>query len=125
MSSRRTEYKKGTLEAEDIIRLEAVPTWGWDPRADHFEENFQVLAKFVAREGHARVSQSHLEDGVRLGSWVSSRRVAYRKPKLEPEYIAHYQYLAITIRPRSAAYDGHGRSFGDNPSHFSRGTLYQ
>src|SRR5262249_53721222 len=32
------------------------------------------LVRFVEREGHARVPQAHVEDGYRLGQWVSHQR---------------------------------------------------
>jgi len=73
--------------------LEALPRWSWDPFADRFEENFRVLEQFVEREGHARVPDSHVEDGVRLGNWVGTRRSDYRNGKREPEHVARLEAL--------------------------------
>ena len=93
VTHQRAKYRKGKLEPEYIARLAALPGWSWDPFADRFEENVRVLMRFVEREGHARVPAGHAEDGVRLGSWVGTRRSDYRKGKLEPEYIARLAAL--------------------------------
>ena len=50
-----------------IARLEALPGWTWDVLADRWEEHFAALLRYTEREGHARVPDSHLEDGLKLG----------------------------------------------------------
>lgn len=37
-------------------------------------EKYRLLCDFAAREGHARIPQSHVEDGVKLGTWVQAQR---------------------------------------------------
>ncbi len=39
-----------------------------------WEERYQLLLQFVAREGHCRVPARHEESGFRLGKWVASQR---------------------------------------------------
>ncbi len=39
-----------------------------------WDSYYRCLRVFVAREGHAKVPQHHVEDGVRLGQWVSHQR---------------------------------------------------
>ena len=39
-----------------------------------WKENFEYLKKFVEREGHARVTRNHREDGFNLGYWVGNMR---------------------------------------------------
>ena len=59
--------------------LQALPGWSWDPYTDRWEKAYSVLAKFVEREGNARVHKEHVEDGVRLGEWVIDQRVKRNK----------------------------------------------
>lgn len=63
-----------TMSGERRALLEALPGWSWDPRADRWERAYAVLATFAKREGHARVSNSHIENGVSLGKWVTRQR---------------------------------------------------
>ncbi len=55
--------------------LEALPGWSWTPTTDAWERSYGFLKAFVEREGHARVPNGHLEDGFRLGQWVTDQRV--------------------------------------------------
>ena len=47
-----------------------------------WECSLAALRSFVAREGHALVPQSHVEDGRRLGQWVAAQRQARRRGDL-------------------------------------------
>ena len=67
--------------------LWSFPGWTWDLAAYQFQESLSALRAFIAREGHARVPKDHVEDGVRLGAWVSRRRTEYRRKKLGREHI--------------------------------------
>ena len=48
-----------------------------------WEEGFAHLAKFVEREGHARVSAGHRENEFNLGRWVSKQRTHFREGSLD------------------------------------------
>jgi len=49
-------------------------------------DGFAALRRFVARTGHARVLQDHVEeDGYRLGQWVNVQRLFYGRGKLSRE----------------------------------------
>ena len=70
----RTARGKGTLDAARRARLEALGV-AWDrgeatkgkSQFERFERNFELLAAFNAREGHADVPAKHLEQGMKLG----------------------------------------------------------
>ena len=51
----------------------------WQHKTEIFEKNVALLKQFILREGHAKVTFNHLEDGARLGSWV----VAIRSSRLK------------------------------------------
>ena len=42
--------------------------------SEEWETGFSALKKFLIREGHCRVPQSHIADGYRLGQWVNYQR---------------------------------------------------
>jgi superfamily II DNA or RNA helicase len=67
-------HRKGKLSSERQCSLEKLPGWTWTPSEDDWEERYALLEQFVAREGHARVPQKHVEQGIRLGIWVSVQR---------------------------------------------------
>jgi hypothetical protein len=79
--TQRTE--RGTLSQERVELLEALPGWAWSVSEGAWMEKYALAQKFAAREGHARIPQSHNEDGVALGSWVGVQR--YAREKLTPE----------------------------------------
>ena len=48
----------------------------WDAVAALWEAGFAALAQFKEREGNCLVPQQHLEDGLKLGTWVGAQRMA-------------------------------------------------
>lgn len=56
-------------------RLESLPGWSWDFRADNWEAGFVQLKEFVNREGHAIVPLDFTAaNGHKLGLWVANQR---------------------------------------------------
>ena len=45
-------------------------------------EAYELLLRYVEREGHARMSTSHREGGYGLGGWAYAQRKAYRRGTL-------------------------------------------
>ena len=73
VNTQRDFRVKGRLDADRQRRLEGVPGWSWDPRADQWEEGFSHLARYAKRTGDARVPASYTLDGYKLGVWVSTQ----------------------------------------------------
>lgn len=46
------------------------------------EHWFGLLLRYIEREGNAHVSQSHLECGLKLGSWAHNQRMFYKRGEL-------------------------------------------
>jgi hypothetical protein len=73
---------KHSLSSEKSQMLEELG-FVWDAFADAWEQWFELLQGFHAREGHCNVPQHHRESGRKLGLWVSNQRV--QKEKLSDE----------------------------------------
>lgn len=104
LGTQRTKYVKGQLDPERQRRLELLPKWTWTYSRDLWEERFSALEKFAAREGHARVPQKHIEDGIALGSWVSIQRCDAKANVITPERRKRLEALpgwAWHLGPRS------------------------
>jgi hypothetical protein len=65
----------------------------WVPLKAQWESALTALEKFRKREGHCDVPQSHVEDEIRLGAWVSQRR--YKKAQLTKEKLAQLNSLGF------------------------------
>jgi len=74
VSSQRSFYRRGTLEADRKRRLEELPGWTWNARAANWERGFRRLRDYVEHHGDALVPQSYEVDGYALGQWVSNQR---------------------------------------------------
>lgn len=66
--------KRDKMPDSQRERLESLPGWIWDARADRWQQKFALLQQFQIRQGHALVPQGYKEDGVNLGSWVREQR---------------------------------------------------
>ena len=93
VSNRRVDRKAGRLRAARVAELEALPGWTWETPASDWAAPIEALRSFVAREGHARVPDRHVEAGFQLGRWVMNRRLEYRAGRLDPARVAELEAI--------------------------------
>lgn len=79
VAHRRRDGRDGRLDPRWVRLLGRLPGWTWDVRREEFERAFTLLLRFVARTGHARVRQRHVERGYPLGAWVGRVRLRRRE----------------------------------------------
>jgi superfamily II DNA or RNA helicase len=107
----RIRWQRGRLPEVRAARLDVLAGWSWDPVDDAWEEHYGALQHFVAREGHARVSYRQMEDGYKLGQWVTVQRRSYGAEKLSHDRAAHLAALP-------------GWAWGANEADWERGFSY-
>lgn len=83
----RSENARGTVPAERVRRLEALPGWVWDAREASWEEHFAALVDYAKQAGHARVPYHHQAGALRLGQWVVTQRHRRRSGMLRDDRV--------------------------------------
>ena len=78
----REEYRAGSMPAERVAELEALPGWSWQQPWDNA---LSVLRCYVAETGHACPATNTVIDGYRLGEWVNRCRQLYKRGTLDPQ----------------------------------------
>ena len=64
---------KDTLLADRRRRLDELE-FIWDPFAADWDEASSYLKTYKEREGHCRVPYNHIENGFKLGKWITRQR---------------------------------------------------
>jgi superfamily II DNA or RNA helicase len=85
VGNQRQAKRKMILSDERINKLERI-NFIWLIENDPWSEGYEKILKFKKREGHCRVKEGHVEEGVNLFGWVS--RIRSKKNKLSNEQIA-------------------------------------
>ena len=67
--------RKGRLSEEKIKALESVSGWSWDPISERWDDHYNALVEYVAKNGWMKLKQKTIFEGLRLGQWVSVQRV--------------------------------------------------
>ncbi|WP_211282065.1 Helicase associated domain protein [Mycobacterium noviomagense] len=90
----RGSFADGLLDGDRQRRLQELPGWTWDPRADMWEEGFRRLVGYVERHGDARVPKPYIVDGYKLGDWVHNQRSFRARGALDADRERRLQELA-------------------------------
>ncbi|SON61726.1 Putative DNA repair helicase RadD [Mycobacterium simulans] len=85
VNKQRARRSSRTFPLDRQQRLEGLPGWTWEPKAELWEEGFSTLLKYIERHGHALVPQSFIGDGYPLGRWVSKQRARYAEGTLDAD----------------------------------------
>jgi len=87
LHTQRQQKKKGKLDSKYEKQLDEIGVvWAgvvWDNLSEQWENNYCLLVKFQQREGHSNVPSKHIEDGMKLGRWLSTQRMQKKKGKLD------------------------------------------
>ena len=102
--------RKDKKTPSQIAALDAIPGWEWDPNEAAYQRSLAALRQFVAREGHARPRQGHVEvfegEEFALPRWVGHLRTRYRKGVLSPQKIAELESVSCWLwDPKRSEYE--------------------
>jgi hypothetical protein len=67
--------------------------------------NFLLLQQFRDREGHLRVPKQHVEDGHKLGNWISNQRIQKRKGTLSPDRHRRLNEIGFCLSSHEGRWD--------------------
>jgi hypothetical protein len=73
----------------------------WDVLSEQWEQAFSAAKKFNKRERHWDIPDDHIEDGVKIGNWVSVQRGARNKGKLSHDRLMRLDAVGFSWDPRS------------------------
>ena len=71
-------YNQDNLDGWRKAQLDQIG-FLWSQRDQWWEEAFEALKAFKAREGHCYVPAGHVESGVHLGYWITVQRRCRKK----------------------------------------------
>lgn len=71
--------RRAQMDPARLRRLESLPAWAWNAFDARFERGLRTLRAYARRERHACPPARHVEDGFRLGAWVSHLRSRRRQ----------------------------------------------
>jgi hypothetical protein len=91
----RQRKKKSTLSIDQVTRLDSLD-FTWNPYEEQWMRFYSTLQKFHSREGNCLVPQDHIEDGIKLGTWVSNQRSMMRSKKLNSYRVDKLNLLGFT-----------------------------
>jgi hypothetical protein len=74
-------------------------------QASRWDFNFQLLLQFKQREGHLRVPKRHLEDGHRLGCWITNHRYKQIAGSICPERLRRLNEIGFTWKAHEGKWD--------------------
>jgi hypothetical protein len=92
----RTAYNSGGWIhkfPDRVAALEGLAGWTWNERRAWWEDHFDLLAGFAAREGHASPGCWDVVDGFNLGRWVQKERAAIREGRRDEDQVRRLRAL--------------------------------
>lgn len=110
INTQRNYFKTGNLGPDRQDRLEKLPGWTWDRRADQWEEGFRRLVKYVEGTGSADVPRLCVVDGYGLGMFVGNQRNTLAKGLLAEDRKRRLETLPGWVwNSKTARWDRHYR----------------
>jgi len=93
--SQRAFYKKGTLAADRIKRLEEIG-FIWSPYDELWEQGFQATLKYKEQTGNPNAPDRYETfDGMKLGKWQGNQKTFYSKGTLAADRIKRLEEIGF------------------------------
>jgi len=102
ISKQRTHYKNkdfDILTNEKIKKLESIKYWSWNPVEERLENNLQRLELFYKETKNSNPKQDLIHKGFKVGRFLTSLRMKYRKEILDKKIIKRVEKLGFKLKP--------------------------
>lgn len=96
VTKQRKLYAAQELPKDKVKKLQELKGWKWsneDQKNDQWMEMHSHLTEFVRQNGHARVRDKSVHNGINLGTWVSVQRRRYGTKTITKEQSALLERL--------------------------------
>jgi len=89
INRQRLLKRQGRLDSSKAELLEKLPGWSWEPLTNlsPWMKKYDLVKNFMMREKTSIIPKGHLEDGIRISSWVGYQRRLHREQNLTLEKI--------------------------------------
>lgn len=108
VARRRSQYREGSLSADQIRALKATPGWSWLVLDARDRAALRLVREFAVQEGHVRVPRGSRVLGLDLGGWVRFQRQRFRAGTLPTataralERVPHWSWAPVEDRFEAA-----------------------
>ena len=106
IGTQRVQYKRGTLSKDRIDKLNAIGMV-WEPKRcgrrkdkKQWEENYKLAEEYFKDNGHLQIPQNYEVNGKKLGVWISTQRVQYKKGMLKKDEIDRLNAIGMVWEPK-------------------------
>ena len=92
----RERRKAGKLSEERIGKLESIGM-SWSSAGERsWEACYDLAKRFYEVNGNLNIGAAYVLDGVKLGNWISSQRVAYKQGGLSEERVKKLELIGMS-----------------------------
>jgi hypothetical protein len=92
-AQRQSKLKNG-LNLKQIERLESLPGWTWNARADNWEDAYEQLQSYAELHGNTKVKRDYVtENGIKLEQWIKQQRGFKSRNELSQDKIERLETL--------------------------------
>jgi len=100
--------QRGGLDPEKARRLESIPGWTWDKRADLWNAGLEELRVYHQKFGNTLVATDWISpSGFKLGNWVMVQRRAQKVGRLSSDRAAQLESLQFVWNKFAHSWESH------------------
>lgn len=93
VTTKRYQYRQGTLPEQQAAALESLPGWQWSPLDAQGQRGFDALRRYSDQNGHANPPRGHTCDDYPVGDWARAQRDAHDRGRMPSTRVAQLEAL--------------------------------
>ncbi len=106
LNIQRVQYKKGKLSKDRVDKLNAIGMI-WKPKRGGFKNNnelwnkkYKLAEKYYKDNGDLQISRKFEINGTKLGVWINTQRVQYKKGELSKDRVDKLNAIGMIWEPK-------------------------